>query len=186
MSVKNYLSYVHKCLGLTGVMISPHLRTQLETSKSIPPQVDLTTAPQVDLTQANEIMPLGPESLSLQWESEPVQNRRYLALFVRISSGLPSLREDSQSRELFDNLRKALDFDSNSAPWVEAPLECWADALVFLRGLAPRIIIMTDDQVLRGSESIPEWRIPDPSVLVLNQELKRPTWALLKEWKIQT
>ncbi len=166
MMIQNYLKYVHKNLGLSGVMLNPEV---VESS------ANLSIAPKI----------LPAESLAPVFhpESTYLQTGRYAALFLRVGDAPLSLSSDPEAEELFSKLRWALGFKPESAPWLEVSLAHWQQVLQMARQQAPRVILMLDDCLERGINDRPEWIIPDPSVLVQQVELKRPTWELLKEWK---
>ncbi len=173
MKISNYLNYVHRNLGLREVLISPEI---LETMERSP--LTLSESAEVPAESKEE-----GEPPILSVESTYSLERKYEAIFVRVSSGVTLLNEDLVALDLFQKLRKALHWEAEKAPWVEVSLADWMEVLPQLRSQAPKVLLMVDDQLKKGVGEPGEWMIPDPAVLAQQPDLKRPTWELLKEWR---
>lgn len=195
MMIQNYLKYVHKHLGLSGVMLTPEIiessmaKAALENSSNAPVNNAATNTASVEVASEAPFSAIPPlettSSLPLVFEAEESYDpsKNYLAIFLRIGDVYPSLKNDPHAEELFSKLRGALGFKPESAPWVEASLGHWQPVLQVIRKQGRRVILMLDDTLEKSVADRPEWIIPDPAVLIRQIKLKRPTWDLLKEWK---
>ncbi len=187
----NYVQYLRKHLGLSDVLLATPLEELVE---------DLNIEDNGSESSSNGSTEV--QFHSIQWEVEPppvVENQKISAIFVRVIDPMQtSLKEDIEALTLFDNLRKAVGYDVDTAPYLEVRTQdqdevsldhTMSEYLIhFLtqkmnQEIKIKIIYMYKEKVLSPQSANREWIIPDPSVLVQQTQLKRPTWDLLKSWK---
>lgn len=186
----NYIQYLRKHLGLSDVLLTTLSEVLVE---------DLNIEDNGSESSSNSSADV--QFHSIQWEVEPpaAENQKISAVFVRVIDPMQtSLKEDLEALTLFDNLRKAVGYDVGTAPYLEVRTQdqdevsldhTMSEYLIhFLsqkmnQEIKIKIIYMYKEKVLSPQSANREWIIPDPSVLVQQTQLKRPTWDLLKSWK---
>lgn len=175
MELYSYLSYLHQNLGLREFLSIPWVPSQ-----------EIAETPETLENSGSEKLTSVPSFSSEDlWMAEGTFQRQnhYSVLFVRINSGFLSLREDGSALELLSKLRLAMGYTSATAPWVEVDLGAWCETVDLLKLQADKILLMFEDKIEKPTPNFQYWVIPDPHLMGIQTELKRPAWELLKEWK---
>lgn len=175
MSTLNYFEYVNQCLGVRSFILPPPNLCEDKELNYVPSENDIEAKNQTNLNPSLE---------NLIWENETIPTGKVPLLFIRVTSEeKPALMIDSESFNLFENLRKALEFNSESAPYVEVPETQSEKFYTKLIEISEYCILMSGRKISNQGSFMRDWIIPDPSQMVDEPQLKRPTWDLLKGWK---